>query len=187
VGWRDALKAGQDVIDPATMDAAAQAERFGYNCDYVACMPLPRGSQTSDHGLLCVNNEYPSLNVMFPGITEDDATDKMTAEQVALCNMATGHSVVEIKRTDGVWAVVQDSPMNRRFTLETEFAISGPVAGHDWMKTSYDPAGRMVQRLPEGGRGDRAVLYTGWIDPVRGGAAPGGRQRNAGKRDHPLA
>ena len=107
-------------------------------------MPLPRGSQSSDHGLLCVNNEYPSFNVMFPGITEDD-TAKLTAEQVALSNMSIGHSIVEIKRTDGVWNVVQDSPMNRRLTLETPFAISGPVAGHDWMKTSYDPEGRMVR------------------------------------------
>ena len=35
--------------------------------------------------------------------------------------------------------------MNRRITLETEFAISGPCAGHDLMKTSYDPEGRMVR------------------------------------------
>jgi uncharacterized protein len=145
VGWGDPMIAGDSAIDVATMDAAAQANRFGYNCDYIAFMPLPRGSQTSDHGLLCVNNEYVSPNVMFPGMTEDEAAAKMTAEQVALCNMAIGHSVVEIKRTDGVWAVVQDSPMNRRFTLETEFAISGPVAGHDWMKTSYDPEGRKVR------------------------------------------
>ena len=144
VGWGDPMKAGDAPIDVGTMTAAQQADRFGYNCDYVAYMPLPRGSQTSDHGLLCVNNEYPSFNVMFPGVTEDD-TGKLTAEQVALCNMSIGHSVVEIKRVDGVWGVVQDSPMNRRFTLETEFAISGPVAGHDWMKTSYDPEGRMVR------------------------------------------
>jgi len=144
VGWGDPMKAGDAPIDVGTMTAAQQADRFGYNCDYVAYMPLPRGSQTSDHGLLCVNNEYPSFNVMFPGVTEDDSA-KLTAEQVALCNMSIGHSVVEIKRVDGVWGVVQDSPMNRRFTLETEFAISGPVAGHDWMKTSYDPEGRMVR------------------------------------------
>ncbi|MGL6210771.1 MAG: PhoX family protein, partial [Paracoccaceae bacterium] len=134
VGWGDPMKAGDSAIDVAAMDAAQQANRFGYNCDFVAYMPLPRGSQTSDHGLLCVNNEYVSFNVMFPGLTEDDSA-KLSAEQVALCNMAIGHSIVEIKRVDGVWGVVQDSAMNRRLTLETEFAISGPVAGHDWMKT----------------------------------------------------
>ncbi len=144
VGWGDPMKAGDGVIDMGQMDAAQQADRFGYNCDFIAYMPLPRGSKTSDHGLLCVNHEYPSFNVMFPGVTEDD-TAKLTAEQVALCNMSIGHSVVEIKRAGGAWTVVQDSPMNRRFTLETEFAISGLAAGHDWMKTSYDPEGRKVR------------------------------------------
>ena len=146
VGWGDPMKAGQEVVDVAGLDAGAQAERFGYNCDFIAFMPLPKGSQASDHGLLCVNNEYVSFNVMFPGLPDDgEGGAKMTAEQVALCNMAIGHSIVEVKRSGDGWAVVQDSPHNRRFTLDTPFAISGPVAGHDWMKTSYDPEGRMVR------------------------------------------
>ena len=80
-----------------------QAERFGYNCDYVAFMPLPKGSNSSDHGLLCVNNEYVSANVMFENLKEDGMGVAMTMEQVALCNMAIGHSIVEVKRTDGAW------------------------------------------------------------------------------------
>ncbi len=141
VAWGDAMKAGQAPLDTATLDAAGQAERFGYNCDFVAFMPLPKGSDASDHGLLCVNNEYVSPNVMFAGMTEDDAGKTMTKEQVMLSNMAIGHSIVEIKRSDGAWGVVTDSPMNRRITLESEFAISGPLAGHELMKTSYDPTG----------------------------------------------
>ncbi|MBC7739982.1 MAG: DUF839 domain-containing protein, partial [Candidatus Saccharibacteria bacterium] len=144
VAWGDAMKAGQGPFDPA-MDATTQAERFGYNCDYVAYMPLPRGSQTSDHGLLCVNNEYVSPNVMFADMTEDDAATKMTAEQVALCNMAIGHSIVEIIRKDGVWSTVQDSPMNRRITLETPMLISGPAAGNDHLKTTYDATGTLAR------------------------------------------
>ena len=143
--WGDPMKAGQGPADVKAMDAAAQAERFGYNCDYIAFMPLPRGSGASDHGLLCVNNEYISPNVMFDDMTEDDAGTKMTEAQVALGNMAIGHSIVEIKREGGVWSIVQDSPMNRRITLDTPMAISGPVAGHDWMKTSADPEGRLAR------------------------------------------
>ncbi|PZQ97900.1 MAG: dTDP-glucose 4,6-dehydratase [Cereibacter sphaeroides] len=139
--WGAPMKAGQGEPDLRAMNAAEQAERFGYNCDYIAFMPLPRGSGSSDHGLLCVNNEYISPNAMFDGVTEDDAGAKMTAEQVALGNMAIGHSIVEIKRDGGTWAIVQDSPLNRRITLDTDMKISGPVAGHDWMKTSADPEG----------------------------------------------
>jgi secreted PhoX family phosphatase len=146
VGWGDPMKAGQGPVDVAALDAAEQADRFGYNCDYIAYMPLPRGSQSSDHGLLCVNNEYVSFNVMFPESPDDDeAPGRFTEAQVKTSNMAIGHSIVEIKREDGVWKVVQDSPMNRRITLDTPMAISGPLAGHEAMKTSYDPEGRLAR------------------------------------------
>ena len=145
VAWGDPMRASQEAFDVGKLDAATQAERFGYNCDFVAFMPLPKGSNSSDHGLLCVNNEYVSANIMFDGMTEDDAGKTMSKEQVMLCNMAIGHSIVEIKRDGGAWKTIADGAMNRRITLETEFAISGPCAGHDLMKTSYDPEGRKVR------------------------------------------
>ena len=40
---------------------------------------------------------------MFDNLKEDDAGAKMTKEQVALCNMAIGHSVVEVKLDGGQW------------------------------------------------------------------------------------
>ena len=61
-------------------------------------MPLPKGSKNSDNGLLCVNNEYVSAHVMFENLKEDGMGAAMTKEQVALCNMAIGHSIIEIKR-----------------------------------------------------------------------------------------
>jgi hypothetical protein len=123
---------------------ASQAERFGYNCDYVAFMPLPKGSTNSDHGLLCVNNEYISPNVMFPGTTGDDAGKAMTGEQVDLGMAAMGHSIAEVMLKDGKWSIVADSPLNRRITANTEMLISGPAAGHALMKTSADQTGTKV-------------------------------------------
>lgn len=143
--WGDALAASMPAFDTVTVDATSQAKRFGYNCDYVAFMPLPKGSSSSDHGLLCVNHEYVSPHVMFPGVSEDDAGKQMTAEQVAICNMAVGHSIVEVKRENGKWAIIADSPLNRRITMDTEMAIEGPVAGHAWMKTAADPTGTRVR------------------------------------------
>ncbi|MFO1068443.1 MAG: PhoX family phosphatase [Geminicoccaceae bacterium] len=145
--WGDPMVAGLGPLDVATLDAAQQEQRFGYNCDFIAFLPLPKGSASSDHGLLCVNNEYISPNVMFAGMTEDDAGKAMTREQVDLGMAAMGHSIVEVRRDGDRWAVVQDSPYNRRVTLETEIAISGPAAGHPWMVTSADPTGRLVRGM----------------------------------------
>ena len=73
VRWGDAMVAGLSEFDGNNVTADEQVKRFGYNCDYIGFMPLPKGSTNSDHGLLCVNNEYISPNVMFPAMTEDDA------------------------------------------------------------------------------------------------------------------
>lgn len=143
--WGDALVPGLGPFDAAGLTAAEQEKRFGYNCDYVAFMPLPKGSTNSDNGLLCVNNEYISPNVMFPGMTEDEAGAKMSREQVDIGIAAMGHSIVEVKRGPEGWAIVGDSPYNRRITLETEMVIAGPAAGHDLLKTSADPSGRSAK------------------------------------------
>ncbi len=145
--WGDPLAPGLSAFDTMKADAGSQTQRFGYNCDYVAFMPLPKGSNASDHGLLCVNHEYVSPHVMFPGLGEDDTGAKLTKEQVELCSAAVGHSVVEVKRDGAGWKIVADSKLNRRFHMDTEFLISGPVAGHAMMKTAADPTGTKVRGM----------------------------------------
>ncbi|MER9721923.1 MULTISPECIES: PhoX family phosphatase [unclassified Mesorhizobium] len=142
--WGDPLAAGLAEFDGNKVAAEEQEKRFGYNCDYIAFMPLPKGTVNSDHGLLCVNNEYISPNVMFPGMTEGDAGKTMTREQVNLGMAAMGHSILEVQVKDGKWETVADSPLNRRITANTEMTVSGPVAGHALMKTSADPTGTKV-------------------------------------------
>jgi uncharacterized protein len=142
--WGDALATGLADFDAAKVTAEEQNKRFGYNCDFIAFMPLPKGSTNSDHGLLCVNNEYISPNVMFPGMTEDDAGASMSEAQVNLGMAAMGHSIVEVMLSGDKWQIIPDSPLNRRITAETEMAISGPAAGHTLMKTSADATGTKV-------------------------------------------
>jgi secreted PhoX family phosphatase len=79
--------------------------------------------------------------VIFEATKEGDAGKTTSKEQVMLYNMAIGHSIIEIKKTGGLWKTMTDSALNRRITLETEFTISGTCAGHDLMKTSCDPGG----------------------------------------------
>jgi secreted PhoX family phosphatase len=142
VRWGDPIVAGAKPFDPKALSAESQAGQFGYNCDFIGYMPLPVGSKNSDHGLLCVNNEYTDPHIMFPGMTEDDAAKKVTKEQAEAMRAAWGHSIVEIKKTDGKWAIVPESRYNRRITGMTAFAISGPAAGHKLLQTSADPTGK---------------------------------------------
>jgi secreted PhoX family phosphatase len=144
VRWGDPIVAGAKAYDAKAITAEAQAGQFGYNCDFVGYLPLPAGSQSSENGLLCVNNEYTDPHIMFPGMTEDDAAKKVTQEQAEALRAGWGHSIVEIKKTDGKWAIVADSKYNRRVTGMTEFVMSGPAAGHKLLQTSADATGKKV-------------------------------------------
>jgi uncharacterized protein len=157
--WGDPIMAGAPGFEPAAMTGASQAKQFGYNCDFVGYMPLPVGSNSSDHGLLCVNHEYTNAHVMFPGMTEDDAAGKLDKNQAEVTMEAHGHSVVEIKKTGGQWQVVQDSPYGRRITASTAIKLTGPAAGHELLKTSADPTGTEV---------------LGTLDNCSGGTTPWG-------------
>ena len=139
--WGDPIMAGAPTFDPRNQTPQAQEKQFGFNNDFVGFLPLPKGSTNSDHGLLCVNHEYTTSSMMFDAETAA-ATRK---RQVEVEMAAHGHSVVEIRRSDAGWQVVQNSSYNRRITaLATPIALSGPAAGHEKLRTQGDPQGRTV-------------------------------------------
>jgi secreted PhoX family phosphatase len=144
IRWGDKIAGDSPEFDLQNQNRASQEKQFGYNCDFIAYMPLPAGSNSSESGLLCVNHEYTNAELMFPGLTEDDKVEKMTKEQVEVEMAAHGHSVVEVRREGGGWRVVTDSSHRRRISLNTKTAIAGPAAGHDRLKTSADPTGTLV-------------------------------------------
>ena len=127
----------------------SQRRQFGYNNDFIGYVPL-EGS--SEHGLLLVNHEYTDAQLMFPGIVtivEKEGkkvieTAPLTKEQVDIEMAAHGDTIVEIRKVDGKWQVVTDSPYNRRITADTEMEVTGPAAGHDRLKTSADASGTKV-------------------------------------------
>lgn len=145
IRWGDKVEPRAEAFDPRNQSAWAQARQFGYNNDYVGYLPLPAGSNNSDHGLLFVNHEYTNTELMFPGLTEKDAQDKVTKAQVETEMAAHGNSVIEVKKENGKWRVVPNSIYARRITfLTTEMMLTGPVAGHDRVKTKADPTGTRV-------------------------------------------
>ena len=144
IRWGDKVLPDAPVFDPLNQTASAQAKQFGYNNDFVGYFPLPFGTKNSDGGLLVVNHEYTIPYLMFAGMTEKSYLDQETPEHVAIELAAHGVSVVEIRKRGGRWSVVENSPFARRVTATSPMRISGPVAGHDRLKTSADPTGTRV-------------------------------------------
>ncbi|PBB22860.1 MULTISPECIES: PhoX family phosphatase [unclassified Mesorhizobium] len=147
--WGDPLFADSPEFDPTKQSAEAQARQFGYNNDYVGYVAI---DGSAEHGLLVVNHEYTNPHLMFPGIVaivEKDGKKKaevapLAKEQVDVEMAAHGGTIVEIRKEGGKWQVVRDGKLNRRITATTEMALSGPVAGHDRVKTNADPSGTKV-------------------------------------------
>ena len=142
IRWGDPLRPGAPAFAPAALTATDQGQQFGYNADLTVYLPLPSGSQNSDHGLLVVSHEYATPYLMFAGLTADDYRDRLTAEQVAVLKAAVGLSVLEVRKVGDRWEVVDEAGLNRRVTLDTPIRLSGPCAGHARMRTSADPDGR---------------------------------------------
>jgi secreted PhoX family phosphatase len=139
VRWGDPVLPGAPEFDINAQTAEAQAQQFGYNCDYVGFHQLD-----DDHGLLWVNHEYTNEELMFPGYSEGSGTDP---EHVRIAMAAHGGSLVEIERVGrtGQWKLSEgERSFNRRIHTATPFTISGPAAGHDLLKTEADPSGTEV-------------------------------------------
>ncbi|MBB6416068.1 PhoX family phosphatase [Streptomyces sp. AK010] len=139
IRWGEPILRGAPAFDPEKQTAKAQAAQFGYNCDFLALLPLPgeRGRQ-----LLVANHEYTDEILMFRGY---DAADP-TREQVEVAWAAHGLSavVVEEDRRSGKLTAVPRHQLNRRVTATTAFRLTGPVAGSELVKTSADQTGTKV-------------------------------------------
>jgi secreted PhoX family phosphatase len=116
-------------------------------------------ASSSDRGLLCINHENMTQIFLH------------TAAQVAAYNVASrvaaeidkevsahGVSVVEIKKTAGVFQVDKASAFNRRITAATPCDLAGPAAGHALMKTNYSIDGTRTR----GTLNNCANGYTPW-------------------------
>ena len=154
--WGDSLVAGTPDFDTRRMvnndwltaDAVdAQARQFGSNCDAVQYFPLERASR----GLLCVNHEYFSAELVFTGhrgagMKPDERRRWMEQHPHATKFMQTAHgvAVMELHRGRDGWSRDKSSRYTRRITALTPMEISGPARGHVLMRTRADPAGTRV-------------------------------------------
>ncbi|WP_306366173.1 PhoX family phosphatase [Nocardiopsis sp. CC223A] len=153
VRWGDPVLPGAPAFDVENQTAEAQAQQFGYNCDYVGFHQLD-----DDRGLLWVNHEYTNEHIMFRGYTGGASA---TPEQIRIAMAAHGGSLVELERVgrSGQWRLSEgERRYNRRITTETPMTIVGPAAGHDLLKTEEDPTGTTVRGMLNNCAGG----YTPW-------------------------
>jgi len=138
--WGDHLfDSNASDFDPHRQSEREQLRRFGFNNDYIGFLPLDE-----NRGLLCVNHEYPSSHLMFPGISRGFPKG-INEEQVFVEMAALGGSIVEVKREGSQWKPVIGSRFNRRITPHrTPMEITGPAAGHPRLCTSEDPTGKLA-------------------------------------------
>ena len=169
IRWGDPVLPGAAAFDPANQSKQGQAKQFGYNNDYLGYFAFPGTAAPSEHGLLCVNHEYTNEELMFPGLGRQDARRgsttpfaKMTRDIAEVEMMAHGGSVLEVKKTNGKWAVVANSKYARRITAETEMRLSGPAAGHERLQTTADPSGTKVFGMLNNCAGGRTPWGT-WL------------------------
>ncbi len=142
--WGDPIRAGGPDYDSSNQTRERQEQQFGYNCDFLAFLPLPHGSMGSDRGLLWVNHEYTNPELMFAGYDEKNPTRQQVDVELA----AHGASIVALVRTgSGRFVPDLDAPFNRRITAFTSIRLSGPAAGHDLLKTAADPTGTVVEGM----------------------------------------
>ena len=136
--WGDPIMAGApDFKFDASQTAAEQAMQSGMFHDGMHYFPLPKGSNSSTHGLIGINYEYTDDNLLTT-----DGMAKWSTEKTQKSKNAHGLGVYEVRFDGKGWKTIKDSKYGRRITADTPFAIRGPAAGHAWMRTAADPDGK---------------------------------------------
>lgn len=137
IRWGDPLFDDAPEFDWDAQSAEAQRLQFGYNNDYTEIQEIP-GSH-GKRAVMFVNHEYTNEPIMLPPTTD--------AEDATMIGMAAhGLSVVELERKNKnfPYRYVRGAELNRRIHLDDDYALTGPAAGSDLLKTVDDPEGRTV-------------------------------------------
>jgi secreted PhoX family phosphatase len=156
--WGDSLFAGTPDFDTSQLSATSwlnptavneQHRQFGTNCDAVQYFPLVQGRAAQ--GLVCVNHEYFSAEMVWPGhrgvgMKAEDRKRFMDQHPNAVAFMQAAHgvTVMQVQRDSRGWKRDPGSRFTRRITATTPMEITGPARGHPLMRTHADPGGTRV-------------------------------------------
>lgn len=147
VPWGTPLSAGDNWQPDQPMTAERQADSVGMHHDGMANFALD-AENASRRFVLALNNEYIDQAALWApqgGPTNADEGRRPAAESRTEIN-AHGVTLVEVEKdANGQWSHVPGSGYNRRFTSATVMDLAGPVAGSDYVKTRFSPAGTQTR------------------------------------------
>ncbi|TBV06708.1 PhoX family protein [Phytopseudomonas dryadis] len=119
-----------------------QANSAGMHHDGMHFFPI---NGSSDDGLLAVNYEYIDANALHPNGPTLDASGKRPVDEVRKEINAHGAGVMRISKVNGRWQIVDNDPLNRRYTTATLMDIAGPLRGSDHLKTRFSTDGTQTR------------------------------------------
>ena len=128
-------------LTDASNNGAEQEQQVGMHHDGMHFFPIDQraNAESSTEGLLVFNHEYIDNNLIH---TNGINTVPRPADEARKEIAAHGVSVAHIQQqADGSWALVNNSPFNRRITGATPMELAGPVRGSDKVVTKYSPDG----------------------------------------------
>ncbi|HTO18268.1 MAG TPA: PhoX family phosphatase [Pseudomonas sp.] len=119
-----------------------QANAVGMHHDGMHFFPL---NGSSEDGLLVVNYEYIDQKALHPNGPTRDADGRRPAEEVRKEINAHGVGVLRIRKVGGRWQVMDNDPLNRRFTTASVMDLSGPLRGSAHVQTRFSPDGTVTR------------------------------------------
>jgi secreted PhoX family phosphatase len=118
-----------------------QANSMGMHHDGMHYFPI---NGSSDDGLIAINFEYIDQSALHPaGATL--VNGRRPAEEVRKEINAHGAGVVRVRKSGQRWQVVDNDPLNRRFTTASVMDLSGPLKGTDHVKTRFSVGGTQTR------------------------------------------
>ncbi|NBA98010.1 PhoX family phosphatase [Pseudomonas sp. R5(2019)] len=122
--------------------AADQANAMGMHHDGMHFFPI---NGSSDDGLIAINFEYIDQKALHPAGATTDASGNRPAEEVRKEINAHGAGVVRVRKVSGRWQVVDNDPLNQRFTTASVMDIAGPLRGTAHVKTRFSRNGTQTR------------------------------------------